>query len=109
MSSGLPARQRSRSALWLLGSVPIAVVVDVILTGLARFAWCGFGRCLYPSTAAEFTLTVVLTGSLLGGILLVTWLAVALPPWIPGRRRPVIAAAVGLAAVAVACAFVFGR
>ena len=109
MTTEEPVRQRPHYAFWLLGSIPLAILVDVVLTGLARFAWCGFDRCLYPSTAAESMLNVVLTSSLLFGILLVTSLALALPPWIPGWRRPVIAAAAGLAAVAVASAVVFGR
>ena len=40
-------------------------------------------------------------------VALVTFLAVALPPWIPGWRRPVIAAAAALVVVGIGAFWVF--
>ena len=95
-------RVRGQYACWLWASVPVALIIDVGLTGLAGFTWCGFNTCHYSSTSAELRISVMTTIPLLFGVFLVTFLAVVLPPWIPGWKRPTIATAVGLMALTAA-------
>ncbi|KQR53784.1 hypothetical protein ASF88_02725 [Leifsonia sp. Leaf336] len=101
--------RRARYAYWLLASVPFALVLDVCLTGLADFAWCGLNSCLYPTSPAESRMSLLAAVPLLFGILLLTFLALALPPWTPGWKRPAIAGAVGLLAVGAATIVVFSH
>ncbi|WP_434315516.1 hypothetical protein [Leifsonia sp. P73] len=89
-----------RPVLWLAASVPVALVIDVFVAGFGRFAWCGFGCSQAPGEAG------VALGSL-SIVALVTFLAVALPPWMPGWRRPVVAAAVALVVVGIGASWVF--
>lgn len=89
-----------RPVFWLAASVPVALVIDFCVAGFGRFAWCGFG-CTQPPANLGFVLAC------LAIVALVTFLAVALPPWIPGWRRPVIAAAAALVVVAIGAFWVF--
>ncbi|MFP3467175.1 hypothetical protein [Leifsonia sp. SIMBA_070] len=95
------APPRPRYGYWLLVSVPLAVLLDVIFGGLARFTWCGFNTCLYQP--GDPTLSI----SFLCGIAVITFLAVVLPPWTPGWHRPVVAGVIGLVIAGVAALFVF--
>ena len=97
-----------RYALWLLVSIPVALFIDVCLTGWAAFAWCGFGGCNYPHAGADSVVAFV-TIPLLGGVFVVTFLALALPPWIRRWRRPAIAATGALVALALASGAVFAH
>lgn len=72
---------------WLWASVPVALIMEVCLTGLARFTWRGFNTCHYLSTAAELRISVITTIPLLFGVFSVTFLAVVLPPWITGSKQ----------------------
>lgn len=94
--------RRPRYAFWLLASVPFALAVDAAAAGFGRFAWCGFGTGCADAPG-------VLPAALgcLGVIAGVTFLAVALPPWTPGWRRPVIASAAALAVTGLAALWVF--
>ncbi|MEN2741617.1 hypothetical protein ABCS02_27855 [Microbacterium sp. X-17] len=89
-----------RPVLWLAASVPVALVVDALVAGFGRFAWCGFGCSQAPGDVG------VALGSL-AIVAVVTFLAVALPPWIPGWRRPVIAAGAALMVVGIGAFWVF--
>ncbi|QNE36405.1 hypothetical protein [Leifsonia shinshuensis] len=92
--------RRPRHRYWLPASVALALALDVAAAGFGRFAWCGFGCQDAPGVLP------VALGSV-GVVAVVTLLAVALPPWTPGWRRPVIAAAAGLAAAGLAAVWVF--
>lgn len=94
--------RRPRFAFWLVASVPFALAVDAAAAGFGRFAWCGFGP---GCTDAPGVLNVAL-GSL-GVVAVVTFLAVALPPWTPGWRRPALAAVAALTAAGLASLWVF--
>lgn len=89
-----------RPVFWLAASVPVALVIDVFVAGIGKFAWCGFG-CSEAAGDAGFAY-----GSL-AVVALVTFLAVALPPWIPGWRRPVVAGAAALVVVGFGALWVF--
>ena len=99
---------RPRHALWLLASVPVALLIDVCLTGWAVFAWCGFGTCYDAQTVADSRVGWV-TIPLLCGVFVVSFVALALPPWIPGWRRPAIAATAAIVALVLASWTVFAR
>lgn len=100
----MPARPAEAGAprypVWLALSLPAALVIDVCVAGFGRFAWCGFGCA---TQAGDLGVAVVC----LAIVAVVTFLAVALPPWIPGRRRPVIAAVAALMAVVLGALWVF--
>lgn len=99
MSEQAPARPRY--GYWLFVSIPVALALDVVFGGLARFSWCGFNTCLYKPGDPSVSITFLVV------IGVVSFLALALPPWIPGWRRPVISAAAGLVAAAVTSLLVF--
>jgi hypothetical protein len=93
--------RRPRYGYWLLASIPVALFVDACFCGFAGLAVCGFGSCRYEPRYVGLAILLIF------GIWLVTFLAVVLPPWIPGWRRPVIAAAIGLVTAAVATVIAF--
>ncbi|MGH1548247.1 hypothetical protein ACRAWB_03320 [Leifsonia poae] len=92
----------------MLVSIPVALFIDVCLTGWASFAWCGFGGCNYPHAGADSDVAFV-TIPLLSGVFVVTFLALVLPPWISGWRRPAIAATAAFVALALAWDAVFAH
>lgn len=96
-----PQRQRPRYGYWLLASVPVALALDLCFAGFARFWWCGFNTCLSgPGDIVGTTAWVVAAG-------FVMFLAVSLPPWVPGWRRPVTAAGAGLLISVLVALFAF--
>jgi hypothetical protein len=89
------AARRPRYAFWLLASVPFALLLDIWVLAFGRFAYCGLAYCRnHPGDIVTPVVCLCVAGFLV-------FLAVVLPPWIPGWRRPVIAAAAG-AVVALA-------
>ena len=95
------APRRPRYGYWLLASIPVALLVDSLFCGFASLAVCGFGSCRYEPRYLGLAVILIFA------IWLVTFLAVVLPPWIPGWRRPVIAAVIGLVAAGVATLIAF--
>lgn len=81
--------RRPRYGYWLLASTPFALFLDVWVVAFGRFAYCGLAYCLnHPGDTVTPVICLCIAGFLV-------FLAVALPPWIRGWRRPVIAAAAG--------------
>lgn len=95
-----PSR-RPRYGYWLLASVPVALFIDFWFAAFAAFSWCGLNYCLNAPSDGGTTVGYV------AGVWVVTFLAVALPPWIPGGRRPAIAAAIGLLVAGLAALYAF--
>lgn len=89
MDTEEPTR-RPRYGYWLLASIPFALFLDVWVVAFGRFAYCGLAYCLnHPADIVTPVVCLCVAGFLV-------FLGVALPPWIPGWRRPVIAAAAGV-------------
>ncbi|MGN7797842.1 hypothetical protein [Leifsonia sp. 22587] len=95
------AATRPRHGYWLLASIPLALAIDVCCAAFGRFWWCAFNTCLYaPGDVVGTSLWVAAAG-------VVMFLAVALPPWIPGWRRAAIAGGAALIVAVPAALFAF--
>ena len=93
--------QRPRYSFWLLASIPLALFLDVWVVGFARFAYCGLAYCLnHPGDVVTSVACLAVAG-------FVMFLAIALPPWIPDWRRPLIAAAAGVLIAVVGGVYAF--
>lgn len=83
------------------GVHPVALFLDLWVAAFAHFAYCGLAYCRYEPGDLATPLVC------LGVAWLLMFLAVVLPPWIPGWRRPVVAAAAGLVVAVAAAIYAF--